>query len=143
VVFVNRYLVVANQTLGGEPLLARLRSLIPEGPAQFHVLVPATPPRHQWTWTEGEANAIAQKRLDEAMERFRALGAEVTGEVGTASPIDAIANVLREREIDVIVLSTLPPGPSRWLKQDLPHRVERVFSRPVVHVVGEAERAAS
>lgn len=139
----NRYLVVANQTLGGDQLLGRLRSLIGEGPAQVHVVVPATPPREQLTWTEGEANAIAQRRLDDAMRRFATLGAEVTGEVGVAKPVDAIGNVLLEREIDVIVLSTLPPGPSKWLKQDLPHRVERKFSKPVVHVVSGAERVAS
>jgi hypothetical protein len=33
----------------------------------------------------------------------------------------------------------LPPGASRWLKQDLPHRVERSFSVPVTHVVGEVQ----
>jgi hypothetical protein len=138
----RRYLVVANQTLGGDALLARIRSLLEHGPASFHVVVPATKPQGKWTWTEGEALAIARKRLAEAIVRFRELGAEVTGEVGNERPIDAIGNVLREREIDEIVLSTLPPGLSRWLKQDLPSRVERVYDLPVSHVTSEAERVA-
>lgn len=138
----DRFLVVANQTLCGDQLLARLRSLVGDGPAAIHVVVPATPPRQQWTWTEGEAHAIAQRRLDAAMECMRELG-EVTGEVGTARPIDAIGDALRAHDADMIVLSTLPPGLSRWLNQDLPHRVERAFGRPVVHVVGKAERIAS
>jgi GABA permease len=138
----RRYLVVANQTLGGNALLTKLRSLADAGPASFYVLVPATHPGNQWTWTEGEATAIARKRLDEAVARFRQLGAEVDGEVGTERPIDAIRDVLRRREIDEIVLSTLPPGPSRWLKQDLPSRVERAFDLPVSHVISEAELAA-
>jgi hypothetical protein len=40
---VRRYLVVANQTLGGDQLLEKLRERMEAGPAHFHVLVPATP----------------------------------------------------------------------------------------------------
>lgn len=137
----RRYLVVANQTLGGDVLLDRLRHFVEDGPVAFHVVVPATHPRHQWTWTEGEATAIAEERLRRAIERFGALGAEVSGEVGNERPIDAIRSALREREVDEIVLSTLPAGPSRWLKQDLPNRVERAFNLPVGHVIAEPERS--
>lgn len=132
-----RCLVVANQTLGREPLLDKLRSLVEEGTTGFHVLVPSTPPRDMVVWTEGEAHAIAKERLDRACERFGKLGVEVTGEVGAENPIDAIRDALREDTYDGIVLSTLPPGPSRWLKQDLPSRVERAFDLPVWHVVSE------
>ena len=137
----RRYLVVANQTLGGEPLLAKMRSLTEEGETSIHVLVPATHPRKQWTWTEGESRAIAKKRLDEALARFRDLNAVVTGEVGNERPFDAIGAVLREREIDEIIMSTLPAGLSRWLRQDLPSRVAREFGVPVTHVTTEVERA--
>jgi hypothetical protein len=40
---VRRYLVVANQTLGGDQLLEKLRERMEAGPCHFHVLVPATP----------------------------------------------------------------------------------------------------
>jgi len=40
---VRRCLVVANQTLGGDQLLARVRERMSAGPCHFHVLVPATP----------------------------------------------------------------------------------------------------
>ena len=43
VVFVRRYLVVANQTLVGDELLRCVRERIRAGPCHFHVLVPATP----------------------------------------------------------------------------------------------------
>jgi hypothetical protein len=96
----KRYLVVANQTLAGEHLIEKVRQLITERPCRFHVVVPATPPGEQLTWTEGEAAAIAQARLDRGLARFRALGAEVDGEVGDKDPILAIRDALEEGEFD-------------------------------------------
>jgi hypothetical protein len=40
---VRRYLVVANQTLGGEELLSAIQARMAAGPSHFHLLVPATP----------------------------------------------------------------------------------------------------
>jgi len=135
------YLVVANQTLGGEPLLQTIRACVTKGPARFFVLVPATPPQDHLTWTEGDAQAIATRRLDRAVAQFRDLGAEVEGAVGDRSPIQAIRDVLAHRSFDEIILSTLPPGVSKWMRLDLPRRVERSFGLPVSHVVAEVEAA--
>jgi GABA permease len=86
---------------------------------------------------------MAERRLADALESFRALGAtEVDGCVGSQRPMDAIRDALRGRHIDEIVISTLPAGVSRWLHQDLPHRVARWFELPVSHVIGERERVA-
>ncbi len=139
----RRYLVVANQTLGGEHLAEKVRACVAAGPARFHILVPATQPGEHAVWTEGEARAIAQRRLEQALERFRGLGANAEGEVGDERPLQAIADAVREGGFDEIILSTLPPGLSRWLRQDLPHRVERSFDLPVSHVVGEPEESRS
>jgi GABA permease len=140
---VRRYLVVANQTLGGNPLVATVRERARREPCTFHLLVPATPPRDH-PWTEGEAGEIARERLELALARFLALGVEVDGEVGDASPILAIEDVLRHDDgFDEIILSTLPPGLSRWLKVDLPHRVEAAFGLPVTHVVSKPEPVSS
>lgn len=135
----RRFLVVANQTLGGEHLLDEVRDCLVGGTCHFHIVVPATQPKDHAVTSEGEARALAQVRLDRALDRFRELGAEAEGEIGDGRPIDAIRDALRDREFDGIVLSTLPPGISRWLGQDLPHRVEREFGLPVRHVIGQPE----
>jgi cell pole-organizing protein PopZ len=140
---VRRYLVVANQTLGGEHLAETVRGYLAAGPARFHILVPATQPRDHAVWTEGQARALAQRRLEAALDRFRSIGAEVEGEIGDERPLQAIADAVHDREFDEIILSTLPPGLSRWLRQDLPHRVERQFELPVTHVIGDPEPAPS
>jgi hypothetical protein len=138
----RRYLVVANQTLGGDHLLEQVRERLGSEPVAFHVLVPAAYSHEHVFHTEGEAKAIAQRRLDAALTRFGELGATVTGEVGDVNVLYSIEDVLRRETFDEIILSTLPAGPSRWLRQDLPHRLRRVTRTPVVHVVGEAEPAA-
>lgn len=139
----RRYLVVANQTLGGEHLAEKVRACLAAGPSRFHILVPATQPHDHAVWTEGEARAIAARRLELALARFRELGTEAEGEIGDERPLQAIADAVRERTFDEIILSTLPPGLSRWLRQDLPHRVERTFEVTVTHVVGLPEGSST
>jgi GABA permease len=138
----ERYLVVANRTLGGEHLAEEVRRRLEAGDCRFHVVVPMTPVAEHGSWNEGHSRVEAQKRLDVARARFRELGAAVTGELGDPSPVLAIADALRGQEFDGIILSTLRPGASRWLKLDLPHRVERDFSLPVTHVVADTERVS-
>jgi hypothetical protein len=135
------YLVVANQTLGGEHLIERVRQCLADGPCRYHIVVPATPQGELLTWTEGKSTAIAQDRLDHALAQFRELGAEADGEVGDKNPMLAIEDALRHGAFDEIILSTLPPGLSRWLKLDLPSRVTARFNLPVTHLVAEPEAA--
>lgn len=131
----KRYLVIANQTLGGEGLLNRVRTVAAEGPCSFHLVVPATPPREHLTWEEGDARARAETRLDEVLDRFRAEGIDATGEVGDPSPVLAAVDSLLSGTYDEIIVSTFPPGVSRWLRMSLPDRLERRFGIPVSHVV--------
>jgi hypothetical protein len=138
----RRYLVVANQTLGGEHLIERVRHHIATGPCVFHIVVPATPSDEHLTWTEGEARAVALHRLDVALARFHELGAQADGEVGDGNPILAIEDALRNGQFDEIILSTLSPSISRWLKLDLPSRVASRFRLPVTHLVAESEPAS-
>jgi hypothetical protein len=132
----RRILIVANQTAGGAHLKEVVRKKMEEGPCVFKLLVPASPPDDH-TWTDGEIEAAAKQRLAEALEGLREIGAEIEGFVGDHRPIHAITDALMEDPHDEIIVSTLPVGVSRWLKQDLPHRVERVFRLPTMHVVSE------
>jgi hypothetical protein len=135
---VRRYLVVANQTLGGDALLDRLRALAAEGPCAIHVLVPASADPTQ-AFHDGDADRkLARERLEQALSRFSELDASltVTGEVGDHRPVDAVGDVLRRGErFDGIVVSTLPAGVSRWLRLDAISRIERAVDVPVEHVI--------
>ena len=131
----RQVLVVANRTLLSERLLAEVCIRAAAGPCRFHLLVPATPPGSPLVWTEGGARAAAASRLAAALGRFEELGAEVSGRIADPSPMTAVADALAESPFDEIVVSTLPPGQSRWLRQDLPTRLANRFGVPVRVVV--------
>lgn len=137
----GRYLVVANQTLGGETLLAAVRDRAGKGASHFFILVPATPPRGGLSWTESETSMIAQDRLDRALERFRDVGVRAEGRVGDADPFLAVDDILLEEKFDEVIICTLPHRISRAQKADLPGRVKNAFGLPVTHVTSAPEPA--
>jgi GABA permease len=124
------YLVVANQTLGGTGLIGSVQERAKEG-FPIHVVVPATDPADEHASTEGTGPENAQRRLRQALERFKAVGVEADGSVGVADPMEAIRAALAANHCAGIIISTLPAGVSKWLHLDLPHRVEREFNLPV------------
>ncbi len=135
-----RYLVVANQTLGGEALLDRLREAAAEGSCEIHVLVPASADPTQAFHDETVDRQLARKRLDEVLVRFADLDSTVSGEVGDHRPVDAVGDVLRRGErFDRIIVSTLAAGASRWLRLDSVSRIERAVDVPVEHIVAAKE----
>jgi hypothetical protein len=135
----RRYLVVANQTLAGHHLLEHVRQCLAAGPSWFFVLVPATPTDVQLVSGEGDAEVRAHRRLEGALAWFRAEGASAVGAVGDPSPLRAVTDVLRRESFDEIVLSTLPPGTSRWLVEDFPIRLAGATGLPVTHLVAEGQ----
>jgi hypothetical protein len=130
-------LVVGNETLDSPMLADALAQRMEQEPCRVHVVVPATPPRDHAMWTEGRALVLAHERLDRILEALADADAVVTGEVGDASPLAAVDDALLHDRFDEIILSTWPPGVSRWIRQDLPHRLARHTDLPVHHVVAE------
>jgi hypothetical protein len=127
----RHYLVVANQTLKQPELTEKIRTCNEAGPCDFFLLVPATRAHGPLRWTPADAYAVARRRLESALERVRALGVDVIGEVGDPSPVVAIGELLRRRSFDSLILSTLPVGPSQWLRCNVPARIEQLFNLPV------------
>src|SRR2546422_11202971 len=82
-------LIVANQTAGGAHLRDVVRDKMTEAPSRFMLLVPATPTSEHLTWTEGEARALAEERMTEAIAGLRGIGADVEGGGGDPRPLPA------------------------------------------------------
>lgn len=135
-----RYLVVTHQTALSPDLQRKVRALVAEDPAaEFAVLVPEAP-GVPTTW-EGETVDVAGQRAEAAKTLLEetARARVVRTAVGAPDPVQAITDELLARPgYDALIICTLPPGISRWLKLDLVHRAERKFGLRVIHVVAEA-----
>ena len=145
----RRYLIVANQTLGGEQLTAKIADCIRAGPCRWYLVTPVTQTEASDPWRSGGiegmvpgaykvARALAEGRLQHELARLRETGADADGEVVDPLPIEAIRKITSREEIDEIIVSTLPRRLSRWLAMDLPHRIRRATKLPVTHISGPA-----
>src|SRR5215208_7602990 len=87
------------------------------------------------------SGADRNERLEAALERMREAELDnVEGSVGDPDPVVAVMDVWDPMKFDDIVVSTLPTGSSRWMGLDLPHRLEKLTSVPVRHVVSHPRR---
>jgi GABA permease len=137
----HRILVVANETVGGQELLAELRGLAGDRGSQILVVCPAlnSPIRH-WASDEDQARAAAQARLDASLGAMRAAGLQVEGEIGDGDPIQAIEDAVRTFQPDELVISTHPEGRSHWLERGVVEKARERFAIPITHVVVDLAR---
>jgi hypothetical protein len=125
-------LVVANQTVGGAPLIERLKAKAAESPHRFTVICPDS---------AEESETSPNERLAEVLERLSGEGLEAVGQVTHPDPFTSIQNALQYYAIDEIVISTFPGERSGWLRGDLVGRVERSTAKRVEHIEVSPEDA--
>ena len=132
----RRILVVANETVGGKPLLEQIRQLAADGHTRVLVVSPAlnTPLRHLAS-DEDPARAQARERLDRRLAELERNGVQASGEVGDGDPLQAIEDALRTFGADEIVISTHPEGRSNWLERGVVSSARERFAVPIHHVV--------
>ena len=136
-------LIVANQSLASSTLADAVAERLAAGPVRFHIVVPATPVSHGLTWDEGEA--VSGRPGAASTRPSSACGTSARPRPGrsaarTRSPRPAMPSA--PATFDEVILSTLPPGISRWLGQDVPTRLRNAVTIPVTVVVSPARPAA-
>src|SRR4051794_26713389 len=133
----SRYLIVTHQTARSLELQSKVAALIEKDPsAEFAILVPEEDGQTR-SW-EGESVDVVQQRGEAAAEQLHHnVGANVVRiVVGSSDPLKAIGQELvGHHDYTTILICTLPPGTSRWLKRNLVRDAERRFGLPVIHVV--------
>jgi hypothetical protein len=139
----RRILVVANETVGGRPLLDEIQRRSEGVREQILVVVPAlnSPLRH-WASDEDDARAAAQERLDRSLARLAEEGIEARGEVGDGDPLQAIEDALRTFGADEVIISTHPEGRSHWLERGVVTGARERFALPITHVVVDLQAEA-
>jgi hypothetical protein len=128
---VKRTLVVANQTVGGGPLIDLLKKKGAEEHHNFVVILP------QGEGHEGDPHA----RLAHTLDLLHEAGLEAVGQVMDPDPFTAVQNALQFYPADEIVVSTFPGERSGWLRSDLIERIKASTSKPVEHVEVSPEEA--
>jgi len=127
-------LVIANETVIGEPLLARIRERAARSPASFLLICPQSDPN------AGE-HPEAERRLRRALALLRGEGIEAHGQIAHPDPFTATVHAVRDERVDEIIVSTFPgERGSSWLRRDIVERVRKETGLPVEHVVVQPEQ---
>ncbi len=131
-------LVVANETVLGEPLLARIRERARSNPrTAFLIVCPQSDP-------DRGSHPEAEERLRRALARLRSEGIEAHGQVAHPDPFTAAMHAVRDERVDAILVSTFPEQKgSSWLRRDLVGRLRSESKVPVEHVVVEPADVSS
>jgi hypothetical protein len=133
-------LVVANETIGGQPLIEAVQQRAREhDDIRFVLCVPQTQPRAGYVVYDDTVFDAAQIRVDLAVGFVRSEGMEAVGEVGDPDPYAATMDAVREYEPDEIIISTLPESRSGWLRRDLVDRIRQASGLPVEHVIADLD----
>jgi hypothetical protein len=127
-------LVLANETIGGKPLLDAILARHEQGDAEFFVVVPRTRPKYGNVIYDEAVRSSAQVRVDLALSFSRQRGVKASGEVGDEDPFNAALDAVAEHHIDEIILSTHPSASSSWMRRDLPERLREATGLPLDHI---------
>ena len=133
-------LVVANETLGGAPLLERIREHAAEDDIRVVICVPRTRPRHGNIIYDEAVYDAAQVRIDLARSVLRQEGIDSIGEPGDPDPYTAAMDAVAEHHPDAVIVSTYPATSSGWLRRDLIERVRDATGAEVEHVVADIDK---
>jgi hypothetical protein len=136
---VSTVLVVANETLGGKPLIDAVRARAEKGDVRFVLCVPQTRFKAGLVIYDDAVFDAAQARVDLALGFIRSEDIEAIGEVGDPDPYTATMDAIYEYKPDEIIISTYPETRSGWLRRDLIDRVKEASGVPVQHVVADVD----
>jgi hypothetical protein len=140
-----RVLVVANETVGGQALLAEIENRCKGRTSEILVVVPALTSSRMEHWSSDVDGALedAGERLNDSLRRMEAAGINARGQVGDHhEPNASLEDALRAFPADEVIISTHPPERSRWLERGVVERARREVPLPITHVVVDLDTEA-
>ena len=140
----TRVLVVAHRTAATPPLLDAVRERAARGPCTFTLLVPHTSSGlHRLVDPEEHGQSEAESTIELALPLLEdAAGQPMDSLIGDAEPLAAIQDAINLHGFDEIIISTLPKRVSRWLKLDLPSKLNGL-GLPITTVTAKDRAEAS
>lgn len=142
---VHRVLVVANETIEDEALLAEIANRT-AGRSRTEILLvcPALDGsrlQHLASDIDGP-RAEAETKMQRSLRALREVHADVTGTVGDDDPLVATHDALARFAANELIVSTHPPGHSQWHERGVIERLREELDLPVTQVIVAATPAA-
>lgn len=137
---VHRVLVVANETIEGDALLAEIANRT-AGRREVEILLvcPALAGsrlQHLASDIDGP-RADAEARLKRTLAALRSVRPATAGVVGDDDPLTAVRDALATFAANELIVSTHSPEHSRWLERGVIEQIRREIELPLTHVVVE------
>jgi len=132
----HRILLVADEGCSGETLCRPVAER--RGSRRTEVLVVAPALVSSVRYLDSDVDAArraARARADETVRELRLVGIAAQGEVGSESPLEAIADALATFPADEIVVATPPPELTNWLERGVVERARELYEQPISHLV--------
>jgi hypothetical protein len=121
-------LVIANETVLGDPLLDAIRQRAAQGPSSFLLVCPQSD-------VAAHEHPEAERRLRAALSELRSAGIDAHGQIAHPDPYTAAIETIHDERVDEVIVSTFPGERSGWLRRDLVGRLRSDAGVPVQHVV--------
>jgi hypothetical protein len=129
-------LVIANETVADEALLAKIKERAARSPAAFLIVAPQSD-------SHPAGHPDAERRLRRTLAAIRGAGIEAHGQIAHPDPYTAAMHAVQDERVDEIIVSTLPGQRSGWLRKDVVQRIRDDTGLPVEHVVSEPKVAVA
>ncbi len=117
-------LVIANETVLGELLIAKIKERAARSPASFMIMCPQSDAQ-----TAGHPEA--ERRLRRALSALRGAGIDAHGQIAHPDPYTAAMHAVQDERVDEIIVSTFPGDTrSSWLRKDVVTRLRERDEAP-------------
>ena len=124
-------LVIADETVAANALVAEIRDRAKSGLWRFTIAVP----------NEGGDARAADRRLQATLSVLAEAGIDASGTVVEGDPFAATALVTSEEDVHEIMLATYPTGQSAWMRADMVDRLRKASGLGITRVVVSREEA--
>jgi hypothetical protein len=138
----RRILVLANETLAGEGVVAEVEYRAADHDADVLVVAPTLVEGRLAHFLGGGAEAAreqAQERLDDSVDALVVAGFAARGELGDSDPMQALDDAFRVFRPDEVIISTHPPARSHGLERRVVQQARSRYQVPVHHIVVDLE----
>lgn len=121
-------LVIANETVIGDALLAKIKERAAGSPSSFMIICPQSDPLMH-------GHPEAERRLRRALAALRGAGIDAHGQIAHPDPYTAAMHAVQDERVDEIIVSTFPGAArSSWLRKDVVTRLREATKLPVEHI---------